>query len=85
MDLSCINCFLKFPQTTSYEEKKMTWLYNYCSFTRIGVNAAQICPNIVTYFCYIQQLFVFFFSSNTARWSILKDRLMISFHSQSKT
>lgn len=39
----------------------MTWFP--CSFTRIGVNVAKICPKVVTYFSYTQQLFVFFSSS----------------------
>jgi len=49
-----------------------------------GVNAAKICPKVITYFCYIQQLYVFF-SSSPARWSILKNGILNSLHSQSNT
>ncbi|XP_025192704.1 uncharacterized protein LOC112592770 [Melanaphis sacchari] len=68
-------------------EKNDSALYSPCaahSLNLIGVNAAKMCPKVVTYFGYVQQLYVFF-SSSPARWSILKDEIGNSLHSQSNT
>lgn len=54
------------------------------SLNLICVNTAKICPNVVTYFGFVQQLFVFC-NSHTTKWSILRYKLGTSLHSQSNT
>ena len=62
-------------------------LYSPCachSLNLCGSNAAQCCPEVITFFGMVQKLYVFF-SASPQRWKILQEQLGSSLHGMSGT
>lgn len=54
------------------------------SLNRVGVNAAKICHQVVTFFGNLESLYSFF-SSSPSRWEILRKEMPLSLKRQSET
>ncbi|XP_066436824.1 zinc finger MYM-type protein 1-like [Eleutherodactylus coqui] len=68
-------------------EKNNSVIFSPCgaqSLTRVGVNAAKLNPDVVTFFGNLESLYSFF-SSSAARWEILKEFIPLTLHSLSET
>src|SRR6218665_155191 len=69
-------------------QRENQWaLYSPCachSLNLCGSNAAQCCPDVITYFGMVQKLFTFF-SASPQRWEFLQQSLGCSLHSMSGT